>query len=160
MNHSSPTLGTTRPWMSYQCTPSLLTVYTSLNTDIILPQHWLCTLLLLTGMFKYLRMLLFTDSGGSTCMYISVNLCLPYWRHQRSISSLLLLNGVTLFCSTYIYILITPGTTSFFVARIWRCKFYTICSRFHNTIIDGSTGIEWANTSCRSQYRSWGFPDW
>jgi hypothetical protein len=159
INHSSPTLGTTRLWMSYQCTPSLLLVYTSWNIDIILLQHWLCTLWLLTGMFKYLRMFLFTDSGGSTCMYISVNLCLPYWWHQHSILSLLLLDGVTLFCSTSIYILIMPGTTSFFVARIWSCKFHTICSHFHNIIIDRSTGIEWANTNCCSQYRLWGFPD-
>jgi len=62
INHSSPTLGTTQLWMSYQCTPSLLSVYTSWNIDIILLQHWLCTLWLLTGMFKYLRMFLFTDS--------------------------------------------------------------------------------------------------
>ena len=74
MNHSSPTLGTTRPRMSYQCTPSLLSVYTSRNIDIILLQHWLCTLLIITGMFEYLSMFLFTDSGGSSCMYLSESL--------------------------------------------------------------------------------------
>lgn len=82
-----------RPWISYLRMSSLLSMYASQHIHLILLQHWFCTL---ASWLKF--------SNSWRCFYsqimvmaivcTSVNLCLPYWWHQRSMSSLSLLNGL------------------------------------------------------------------
>jgi len=134
---SSPTLGTTRPWISYLCTSYIWFVCPNQCSIGLISLH--CSVVLLYAFSSRLNVqiaenVLFTDTGDIDRVYLSLNLhpSLSYWRYQCSILLLSYLKCVSPFYSG-IYTLTVLLKISFFIKSIWTCKSQAIQFCFHST---------------------------